>query len=152
VSTGVLSCNALFSRMSSEKPFITILAAIGSQEKKRENGALQEVLPARRSHIRAVTHRAGSCSPHKTTSTLSLCRARKKCKEKWVIAWEANQAGRTLINGSGQLHVAPDQSHSTTCRVSINAVRSMPTTSTCSFVPSACSITARTTASSILPR
>jgi hypothetical protein len=26
-----------------------------------------------------------------------LCRARKKCREKWAIAWEANQAGRTLI-------------------------------------------------------
>ena len=136
MSTRVLSCNALFSRMSSEKSFITILAAIGSQEKKRENGALQEVLPARRSHIRALTLRAGPCSPHKTTSTLSLCRARKKCKEKWVIAWEANQAGRTLINGSGQLNVAPDQSHSTICRISISAVRSRPTTSTCSFIPS----------------
>lgn len=66
MSTGVLSCNALISRMSSEKSFVTILAAIRSQEKKRENGPLQEVLPVRSSHIRTMTLRASSCSPHKT--------------------------------------------------------------------------------------
>ena len=62
----MLSCNALISRMSSEKSFVTILAAIRSQEKKRENGPLQEVLPVRSSHIRTMTLRASSCSPHKT--------------------------------------------------------------------------------------
>ena len=66
MSTGVLSCNALISRMSSEKSFVTILAAIRSQEKKRENGPLQEALPVRSSHIRTMTLRASSCSPHKT--------------------------------------------------------------------------------------
>ena len=62
----MLSCNALISRMSSEKSFVTILAAIRSQEKKRENGPLQEALPVRSSHIRTMTLRASSCSPHKT--------------------------------------------------------------------------------------
>jgi len=52
----------------------------------------------------------------------------------------------TLPRGNSQVAT----NHSTTGRVSINAVRSRPTTSTCSLVPSAW-ITARTTASSILP-
>jgi hypothetical protein len=77
----VLSCNALFSRLSSEKSFITILAAIGSQEKKRENGALQEVLPVRRSHIRTMTLRAWSCSRHKTDFNPICARAKKKCRK-----------------------------------------------------------------------
>ena len=52
----------------------------------------------------------------------------------------------TLPRGNSQVAT----NHSATGRVSINAVRSRPTTSTCSLVPSAW-ITARTTASSILP-
>ena len=74
--------DAWVSRISTQKPRLTIPAAIGSQAKKWENGVLQEVLPVRRSHIRTMTLRAGACSPHKTTSILSLCRARKKYKEK----------------------------------------------------------------------
>ena len=54
------------------------------------------------------------------------CAGAKKLHEKWALAWVPNQAGRIPINGPGQLHVAPDQSHSTTCRVSIRAVRSRP--------------------------
>ena len=94
----MLSCNALISRMSSEKSFATNLAAIGSQAKKRENGAFQEVLSVRRSHIRSMTLRAWSRSPHKTD--LYLVPSEEKVQEKWVIAWVTNQVGRTLINGS----------------------------------------------------
>jgi hypothetical protein len=94
----VLSCNALISRMSSEKSFATNLAAIGSQAKKRETGAFQEVLSVRRSHIRSMTLRAWSRSPHKTD--LYLVPSEEKVQEKWVIAWVTNQVGRTLINGS----------------------------------------------------
>ena len=52
--------------MSTQKPRLTILAAIVSQAKNGENGAFQEVLPVRSSHIRTMTLRASSCSPHKT--------------------------------------------------------------------------------------
>src|SRR5215469_10694108 len=69
------------SRMSTQKPRVTILAAIVSQAKNGENGAFQEVLPVRRSHIRTVTLRAGACSPHKTTSILS-CAEREKSASK----------------------------------------------------------------------
>ena len=93
VSTGVLSCNALVSRMSSEKSFVTILAAIRSQEKKRENGPLQEVLPVRSSHIRTMTLRASSCcSPHKTE--LYLVPERRKSARKMGNCL-GSQPGRT---------------------------------------------------------
>ena len=92
VSTGVLSCNALISRMSSEKSLVTILAAIRSQEKKRENGPLQEVLPVRSSHIRTMTLRASSCSPHKTE--LYLVPERRKSARKMGNCL-GSQPGRT---------------------------------------------------------
>ena len=92
VSTGVLSCNALISRMSSEKSLVTILAAIRSQEKKRENGPLQEVLPVRSSHIRTMTLRASSCSPHKTE--LYLVPERRKSAGKMANCL-GSQPGRT---------------------------------------------------------
>ena len=97
--------DAWVSRISTQKPCLTIPAAIGSQAKKWENGMLQEVLPVRRSHIRTVTLRAWSCSTHETGFV------------------------RLMRPASGGA-LAPDQSHSTTCRVSINTVRSRSTTST----------------------
>ena len=90
--------DAWVSRISTQKPCLTIPAAIGSQAKKWENGMLQEVLPVRRSHIRTMTLRAWSRSRHKTD--LYLVPSEEKVQEKWVIAWVTNQVGRTLINGS----------------------------------------------------
>jgi len=96
--------------MCMQKPSVTILAAIRSQANKRKNGALQEVLPVRGSHIRAVTLRAEPCSPHETgfgrATNLPYAERRKKCRRKWVIAREANQAGPTLINGPWRFHAA----------------------------------------------
>ena len=73
------------SRISTQKPRVTILAAIVSQAKNGENGAFQEVLPVRRSHIRTVTLRAWSCSPHETgfgrcTDSI-LCRSKKTARK-----------------------------------------------------------------------
>src|SRR6516162_2046201 len=100
-----------------QKSFATNLAAIGSQAKKRENGAFQEIPPVRRSHIPTMTLRAWSRWPHKTDSY--LVPSEEKVQEKWVIAWVSNQAERTLINRSRAIARGPDQSHSTICRVSI---------------------------------
>jgi|SRR6516164_478109 len=83
--------------MSTQKPRLTILAAIVSQAKNGENGAFQEVLPVRRPHIRTITLRTWSRSPHETgfwrcTDSI-LCRSGKKLQEKWAIAWDAKQDG-----------------------------------------------------------
>ena len=97
--------------MSTQKPRLTILAAIVSQAKNGENGAFQEVLPVRRPHIRTMTLRTWSRSPHETgfwryTDSI-LCRSGKKLQEKWAIAWDAKQDG-PLFNGPGQFRLAPD--------------------------------------------
>ena len=83
--------------MSTQKPRLTILAAIVSQAKNGENGAFQEVLPVRRPHIRTITLRTWSRSPHETgfwrcTDSI-LCRSGKKLQEKWAIAWDAKRDG-----------------------------------------------------------
>jgi hypothetical protein len=75
--------------MSTQKPRLTILAAIVSQAKNGENGAFQEVLPVRRPHIRTMTLRTWSRSPHETgfwrcTDSI-LCRSGKKLQEKWQL-------------------------------------------------------------------
>jgi len=62
---GSFELKVRFSRVS-QKARVTIQAAIGTQAKKWENGALQEVLSVRRSHIRTMTLRAGPCSTHET--------------------------------------------------------------------------------------
>jgi len=81
----VLFCSGMSTEKSEKSP-ATMLAAIGPQTKKRENGTLQETLPVRRSHICAVAVRAKVCSQHEisfgqcTDSTLSQ-RAEKKSRQ-----------------------------------------------------------------------
>jgi hypothetical protein len=74
---------ANLSRISTQKPRVTIPAAIRSQAKKRKNGAFQEVLPVRRSHRAAVVCNAAShrneddCATEKVNSRLSTQVARR---------------------------------------------------------------------------
>src|SRR6516162_11867388 len=76
-----VSFDGRVSRIFTQKPRLTILAAIRPQAKKRENDVLQEVLPVRRSHIRTMTLRAWSCSRHKTDFNPICARAKKKCRK-----------------------------------------------------------------------
>jgi hypothetical protein len=84
--TVALSCTVRVSYKSSEKSFVAILAAIGSQTKKREHDALKEVPSVRRPHIRATTVRAYPRSVQQAYGSggaliLPCVGAEKKCRK-----------------------------------------------------------------------
>jgi len=123
------------SRMSTQKPRVTILAAIVSQAKNGENGAFQEVLPVRRSHIRTVTLRE------------ELVRLIRQLQS--YLAPSEKKVHRKMGNclGTQPSRTDPHQRPKAIARCSepvslgnlprINQRReAIPTTSTCSLIPS----------------